>query len=175
MQKKYSYETKRYNFSIVFVGYLMIPIALVLIVLFLINPTQYLYLFGIGIAIYGALNTFVFKSNPRDIVIDDETISFVSYGEAKYDIKKLKSFNVREFANAQFYIRVEEQGGKRGRYWVQYYYFDNREELINELYFIEKKIHPNIIKFRGRENMFNARPCNEVKVDETVIDPFFQS
>ncbi|MFZ7134272.1 MAG: hypothetical protein ACOWWR_18145 [Eubacteriales bacterium] len=175
MERTYAYESKRYQFKIVFVGYLLIAIAVVLSILFIMKPTQYLYLIGVGVAIYGILNTFVLKSNPRDVVINDDTISFVSFGEATYNIDKIKTFMVKEFANAQFYIRVEDKQGKRGRYWVQYYYFSDREELINELYCIEKKVHPTILKFRGRENMFNVRPCNEIKLDETEIDPFFKS
>lgn len=173
MQKKYSYNNDRYNFKIVYTGYFMIAIAVVLAVMFIMKPTQYVFLFGIAVAIYGILNTFVFKSNPRDVVIDDNTISFASFGESKYKIDQLKTFLLKEFANAQFYIRVEDQGGKRGRYWVQYYYFSDREELINELYYIEKRVHPTSLKFRGRENMFNYRPCNEVKDDEIEIDPIF--
>ena len=140
------------------------------------DPKQILYLFGIGAAVYGALNTFVFKSNPRDVVIDDETVSFVSFGEAKYHIGQLKTFNIREFANAQFYIRVEDKSGKHGRYWVNYYYFHDREEMINDLYWIEKQVHPSNIKFRGRENMFNVRPCyvQKADADELPIDPFFE-
>lgn len=175
MQRVYSYEGKRYQFSVVFVGYLMIAIALVLGILFIMNSKQYIFLFGLVVAIYGVLNTFVFKSNPRDIVIDDKSISFVSFGEAKYNIYELKTFKLKEFANAQFYIRVEDKEGKHGRYWVQYYYFSDREELIDELYYIEKKVHPTNLKFRGRENMFNLRPCYEVKIDETEIDPFFKT
>ncbi len=177
MQKTYVYEPKGYQFRIVIIGYIMIAIALTLAVLFVLDPTQFIYLFGVCAAVYGALNTFVFKSNPKEVVIDDETISFVSFGEAKYDISKLKTFNVREFANASFYIRVEEEGGRHGRYWVQYYYFEEREELINELYCIEKRVHPNTLKFRGRESMFNVRPCYVQKVtpeQEVEIDPFFK-
>lgn len=177
MQKTYIYEPKGYRFRVVLIGYLLIVIALALIIMYALEPTQFIYLFGVCAAVYGALNTFVFKSNPREVVIDDESVSFVSFGEAKYDIKKLKTFNVREFANAQFYIRVEEEGGKRGRYWVHYYYFEDREELINELYCIEKRVHPDNLKFRGRDNMFNLRPCYVQKAtaeQELEIDPFFK-
>lgn len=141
----------------------MIFIAVTLGILFILNPTQYLFLFGIVISIYGILNTFIFNSNPRDVVINDKTISFVSIGESKYNIDQLKIFILKELANSQFYIRVEDEQGKHGRYWVQYYYFSDREELIKELYYIEKKVHPSSLKFRGREDMFNHRPCNEIK------------
>ena len=174
MQKTYSYDLSRYRFKVEIASYIMIAVAIILTILFILHPTQYIYLIGIGAAIYGTLNTYVFKSYPRDIVITDEFISFVSFGEVKYDINQLITFNVREFANAQFFVRVEDRNGKHGRYWVSYYYFSDREELINEIYFIEKKIHPKNIKFRGREEMFNTRPCCQVKADDAVIDPYFQ-
>ncbi len=174
MLKTYSYDNSRYRIKVAFAGYFMIAIAVVLTVLFILKPTQYIYLLGIVVGVYGAFNTFYFKSYPRDIVIDDAAISFISFGEKKYEISNLKTFNVREFANAQFFIRVEQKDGKQGRYWVTYYYFSDREELINELYYIEKRIHPKNIKFRGREDMFNTRPCYHVKADETVVDSYFQ-
>lgn len=174
MQKTYSYDSDRYRFKVVIASYIMIAVVIILTILFILRPTQYIYLLGIGAAIYGILNTYVFKSYPRDVVITDDFISFVSFGEIKYDINQLTTFNVREFANAQFFIRVEDRNGKRGRYWVFYYYFSDREEMINELYYIEKKIHPKNIKFRGREDMFNIRPCYHVKADDAVIDPYFQ-
>lgn len=174
MQKTYSYDRGRYRFKVVIASYIMIAVAIILTILFILRPTQYIYLLGIGAAIYGTLNTYVFKSYPRDVVITDDSISFVSFGEVKYDINQLTTFNVREFANAQFFIRVEDKNGKRGRYWVFYYYFSDREEMINELYYIEKKVHPKNIKFRGREDMFNTRPCYHIKADETIIDPYFQ-
>lgn len=176
MQRKYFYEPKGYKFRIIFIGYVMIVLAVALAVMFVMNPTQYLYLFGVAAAAYGALNTFVFKSNPREVVIDDESVAFVSFGEVKYEIKKLKTFNVREFANAQFYIRVEDKSGRHGRYWVHYYYFEDREEMINDLYWIEKQVNPASLKFRGRENMFNVRPCYEKPAggEELPIDPFFE-
>ncbi len=177
MIKSYAYEPKGYRFRVVWIGCILIALAPALAVLYALDPTRYIYLFGVCAAVYGALNTFVFKSNPKRVVIDDETISFVSFGEARYTIRKLKTFSVREFANAQFYIRVEEVGGRRGRYWVHYYYFENREELIDELYCIEKRVHPGNLKFRGRERMFHTRPCyiqREPVEQELEIDPFFK-
>lgn len=174
MQRIYKYDPKRYQFKVVYTGYFLILIAVVLTGLFIKDSSQLLYLFGVIVAVYGAINTFFLKSNPGTIFIDDQKIKFISFGEAVYDVSELIRFQVKEFANAQFYIRVEDKNGQKGRYWVSYYYFSDQEELIDELYFIEKKVHPTNIKFRGRENMFNVRPCNLVVYDENEIDPFFQ-
>lgn len=173
MQKIYNYNPERYKFKVVYTGFFLIAIAAVLTVLYVMNPTQFLYLFGIGGSLYGAINTFVFKSNPKSILIDDETITFQSFGETKYKINELERFVIREFANAQFYIRVADKNGTKGRYWVSYYYFFDREEMIDELYVIEKRIHPSNIKFRGRDHMFNIRKCNQEEVVVREIDEFF--
>lgn len=125
---------------------------------FIIDPKINFYLLGLMTAVYGAANTFIFKSNPRDVEITDDTISFISFGEEKYEISRLKKFQIKEHANAQFYIRVAQDDGKKGRYWVSYYYFSEKEDLIRELYFIENKVHPERAKFRGRKKMFAYRP-----------------
>lgn len=124
----------------------------------IINPRINFYLLGLMAAGYGAANTFIFKSNPRDIEITDKTISFISFGEDKYEIKRIKNFQVKEYANAQLYIRVAQDDGKKGRYWVSYYYFSEKEDLIKEMYFIENKVHPERAKFRGRKKLFAYRP-----------------
>ena len=163
MQKIYAYEPARYRSRIVLVGCFLVAIAITLSAMYIQNPGQVLFLFGIAAAVYGALNTFVFKSNPREVVVDDEAVSFASFGEARYKISNLKTFDVREFSNAQLYIRVEDKSGRRGRYWVNYYYFSERENLIYEMYHIEKLVNPASFKFRGRESMFSNRPCQTQK------------
>lgn len=173
MQKTYSYDPKRYKFKVLYAGYILISVAVVFTVLFIMNMSQLLYLFGIGTAVYGAVNTFVLKSNPREIVITDNSIRFISFGEVEYQIEDLTRFLIKEFANAQFYIRVTDKNGKKGRFWVSYYYFSEREELIDELYVIEKKVHPQSLKFRGRSHMFNVRKCNQEMNEIETTDHFF--
>ena len=158
MQKTYTYNPRKYKIHIVFLGYFMLAAAVVLAVKWIMSPGVNLYLLGLVAAVYGTLNTFVFQANPRDVVIEDGSITFVSFREYKYAIDELVSFNIREFANAQFFIRLETKNGKKARYWVQYYHFSDREDLINELYHIEMKVHPTNIKFRGRERQFAYRP-----------------
>ncbi|QSX09246.1 hypothetical protein J0B03_04065 [Alkalibacter rhizosphaerae] len=174
MQRVYEFDPKRYQFKVVYTGYFLILIAVVLTGLFIMNTSQLLYLFGAVVAVYGIINTFFLKSNPGTIRIDDNMIRFISFGEVVYELEDLTRFQIKEFANAQFYIRVEDNSGQKGRYWVSYYYFSDQKELIDELYLIEKKIHPISLKFRGRENMFNVRPCYQVVSDENEIDPFFK-
>lgn len=173
MQKTYSYDPERFKFKVLYAGYILIAAAVVFTVLFAMNPSQLLYVFGIGISVYGAVNTFVLKANPKDIVIDDNSITFISFGEVKYDIENLERFVIKEFANAQFYIRVADKNGKKARYWVSYYYFSEKEDLIDELYVIEKRIHPTSLKFRGRKHMFNVRKCNQEEIEANARDSFF--
>lgn len=158
MTKKYEYYAPKYKVHVHFLGYVMIALAILLGIRIIANPEISLNMFGFVAAVYGALNTFVFKSTPKDIIIDDESITFSSFGETKYKIAELTQFQIREFANAQFYIRVEDNTGRKARYWVTYYYFSDKDDLILELYHIESVVHPTNLKVTGREKQFEFRP-----------------
>lgn len=159
MQRTYSYLSSKYKVHVVFLGYFMVVIAVFCAIKLIIKPELNIYVLAFVAAAYGAANTFIFKSNPKDIIIDDDTISFVSpFGEVKYDIKRLVNFQVKDFANAQFYIRAAQDDGKKSRFWIAYYYFNDRNDLMREFYYIQKKVDPKNIIYKGREKMFMYRP-----------------
>ena len=114
MQRTYTYLSSKYKVHVVFLGYFMVVLTIFFAVKLIINPQLNIYVLGLVAAGYGAANTFVFKSNPKDVIIDDDSISFISpSGNAKYDISRLTNFQVKDFANAQFYLRVAQDDGKR--------------------------------------------------------------
>jgi hypothetical protein len=45
-------------------------------------------------------------------------------------------------------------------------FINNLLVLIDEIYYIEKKVNPNGLKFRGRESQFVYRPGQEKKYTE---------
>ncbi len=161
MQRTYTYEPSKYKFKIVIMGYAVIFFGLFCLIQWLRAPGLNLYIFGVIAAIYGTFNTFIQKCNPSAITVDDESITFHAFGEKKYLISDFEMFNIRENANAQFFIRIKDRAGKAQRYWVNYYYFSEREDLINELYHIQMQIEPDNIKFRGRQKQFMYRPGQE--------------
>jgi len=161
MQRTYTYEPTKYKVRIVFVGYLIIAFGVLMLVKWLMDPGLNLYIFGLVAAVYGTINTFVLKCSPSAITVDDETITFDAFGPHAYRLDNLEMFNLREFANAQFYLRIKTKDGKYQRYWVHYFYFSEKEDLIRELYHIEMLVHPDNLKFRGRKAMFTYRPGAE--------------
>ncbi len=171
MQRTYAFEPDKFKWKVTIKSYLVLFFGLWCLIQWILSPGLNLWLFGIIAAAYGAINSFVLKCEPGVITVDDESITFNARGDRKYLISELETFNIRENANAQFYIRIKDKAGKAQRYWVNYYFFSDREDLINELYHIQMKIEPDNIKFRGREKQFMYRPGQEpegwfLQVDE---------
>jgi hypothetical protein len=166
MERTYTHDEKKYKVHTLYVGYFIIVFGVWMLIKWIRDPGINIFLFGLVAAVYASLNTFVFKAVPDKIIVDDESITFHALGNHKYNTADLEKFIVREQANAQFFIRLQEKGGKLKRYWVSYYYFSEREDLIDEIYYIEKKVNPNGLKFRGRESQFVYRPGQEKKYTE---------
>lgn len=160
MKKRYVYQPKRYLTQVTLVGFVLLGALVVGLVKFLMNPGLNIWILVIVAAAYGSANTFLFKSNPNEVLFDDETVTFSSpYGKVVYTIDQLEDFNIREFApNYQLFIRCRSKDGKHGRYWVNYYFFNDSKDMIQEFHYIERKIRPTALKFRGRPNMGAQRP-----------------
>lgn len=161
MKKTYRYKQNRYFTQIQLVGYFMVLILIYGVVQFLRAPGLNIYVLVIAAAAYGAANTFIFRSNPNTVVVDDTTVSFGSpYGTSTYEIDQLEQFQIKEFpTNYQLFIRCRTKDGKNhSRHWVNYYFFNDSKDMIDEFYFLEKKCHPNALKFRGRPKLGMERP-----------------
>ena len=160
MKKRYVYQPKRYFTQIKLVGYVMVVCLLVGLVNFILSPGLNFWILVIAAAAYGSANTFLFKSNPNEVWVDDESVTFsCPWGKAVYRLDQLEDFNIREFTpNYQLFIRCRSKDGRRGRYWVNYYFFNDDKDLIEEMHHIERMIRPQALKFRGRPDMGAQRP-----------------
>lgn len=160
MKKHYRYQPKRYFTQVTLVGFVLLAALVVGVVKFLMAPGLNIWILVIAAAAYGSANTFLFKSNPNEVLFDDQTVTFSSpYGKAVYEIDQLADFNIREFApNYQLFIRCRDKKGQHGRYWVNYYFFNDKVDMIQEFHYIERKIRPTALKFRGRPDMGAQRP-----------------
>jgi hypothetical protein len=129
--------------------------------IFFVGTNAILWIMGAVICIYSLTNSFFRKSNPRIIRINDEEIVFSSFGEKRFEIKKLVKFRVKvSTPNYQVILRLEDSDKRHGSFWVTYSQFNDKMDLLAEFDFLEKKIHPGSLRFRGRENMGNARPTS---------------
>ena len=118
-----------------------------------------LWALGAAICIYSLANSYIRKSNPRVIRISDEEIIFSSIGEKCFEISKLTKFRVKvSTPNYQVVVRVEDENKQQGAFWVTYSQFNDKMDLIAEFDYLEKKIHPDSLRFRGRSGIGDKRP-----------------
>ncbi|MDR1929335.1 MAG: hypothetical protein LBQ44_01775 [Treponema sp.] len=164
MERIYEFEKKAYRNKVLLINYLLIPIlGYCLYRVFFVQKNTLLWLFAIAICIYALVNSLLRKSNPRIIKVNDEEIVFSSFGEKRFEISKLTKFRVKiTTPNYQVLVRVEDTEGHQGSFWVVYSLFSDKMDLIAELDYLERKIHPGSLRFRGRDKMGKSRPIPQV-------------
>lgn len=105
-------------------------------------------------SLYATLNNFVFKVNSKLITIKDDEISFEAYAKKDvYTISKIESFKVKEFpSSGKLYIRIEDDTGKKRKYWIHTFSFNESKNLFKNILEIEHKKHPETLKAQARLN-----------------------
>ena len=159
MLRTYTFEEKRYRYKVVYTGYALVAILAFCAIQAVLSLSVF-WLLAALIAAYGAANTFLTKSNPRTVTVSDESITFGSYGEKTFEAAKLKRFRVRlSTAGYQVYVRVADSEGRKGRFWVTYALFSEKEDLLKEFDYLERKVHPDSLRMSGRSKMGTCRPA----------------
>jgi hypothetical protein len=119
------------------------------------------------VAFYTTWNTFVSGSNPSKVILEEDGVSFFSYGKTvKYLFTEIQSFLVKDFrGSGKMFIRVNKSNFFKGRFWIHTREFNDSDELY--LYFLklEYKTHPTSIKARAWDS---TRP----EVDKTPVLPW---
>lgn len=161
MNRTYIFEEKAYRYKVVYIGYLLLAIVAFCLFQLMTGPSLFWVLPGL-IAAYGAANTYLTKSNPREVVVSDETLTFRSYGEKTFTVSKLTRFRVRvSTAGYQVYVRCKDSDGNKGRFWVNYAVFSDKEDLLKEFDYLERMVHPASLRMSGRPNQGKSRPAWE--------------
>lgn len=159
MEKTYTYDPYYYRNKVQLINTILACLLLYSLYNIVSGQANILWIGVIAISGYALMNTYITKSNPREIIISDESITFRSYGEKRYDIDKLKTIRMRiTTSDHQVYVRVADSDGHKGRFWVTFGYFSDKYELIEEFDYIERKIHPESLRFNGREDRGHHRP-----------------
>lgn len=150
--KSYMYQKKLFFIEVTFTGIFCILIFIVSLILALQGYLSGLMIFVAVICLYQIWNTFISKSTPEEVVIDDDYISFSAYNRCdKYYFSEMKVLRIREFpTSGKMYIRVNDSNLLKGRYWVQTKQFENGKELFKTLLDLEYKLHPDTLKARAR-------------------------
>lgn len=159
MERIYRFNEKQYRYKVAYIGYAMLAILAYSLYHAAAGLSPF-WLIPALIAGYGSMNTFLTKSNPKEIIVSDDKIMFRSYGEKSFDTQKLTRFRLRvSTAGYQVYIRVSDSDGHRGRFWVNYALFSDKEALLKEFDYLERRAHPDSLRMSGRPEMGRSRPA----------------
>jgi hypothetical protein len=174
MERRYEFEKGAYRNKVLLINYILVGILGYSIYRLLI-ASAYTTLWAIAavICVYALVNSFLRKSNPRIITISDEEIVFSSFGEKRFEIKKLTKFRVKVTSpNYQVLVRAADSEKRQGSFWIIYPYFNDKKDLIAEFDYLERKIHPDSLRFRGRDKLGLSRPlCNQESPDDGTETP----
>lgn len=153
----YIYDAKRFGFSVTFIGIFCIAMCLASIAAFfdLFSLPKGIAVVVLIIAGYQIWNTFIALANPRQVTVDKTSIAFSAYGRTdRFALDDIHAFTVREFPGKR-YVRINEGGLLRGRYWVQTGFMDNGEALEAWLSEFEYQVNPNTVKAQARRSNQN--------------------
>ena len=100
---------------------------------------------------YFVWETFVSIANPSKVEVSDQGITFSAYHKSHhYDWNEVKRFKCKPLASGtKMFVRINEAGIFRGRYWVNCYYFNDGNELFQYLFHKEVEIDPEGLKARA--------------------------
>lgn len=119
------------------------------------------------IAFYTVWNTFVSLSNPSKVILEEDGISFVTFGKTiKYLFDDITVFMAKDFrGSGKIFLRINHHTMFKGRYWIHTREFNDSDELFLYLLKLEYKTHPDSIKSRAWDS---TRP----NVDKTPVLPW---
>jgi hypothetical protein len=160
MERVYEFEKNAYRNKVLLVNVLLIPIlGYCLYRIFFVSKNSIIWLIAAAVCVYALASSLLRKSTPRIIKINDEEIVFSSFGEKRFEIAKLTKFRVRvSTPGYQVLVRLEDSDRRKGSFWVTYGQFNDKKDLLAEFDYLEKKIHPDSLRFRGRGKMGDKRP-----------------
>lgn len=150
--KVYSYDKKAFFREVKFTGVFCIFIAVVSLYLAIRGFLTSLMLLACVVALYTVWNTFVSKSTPEKVVWDEEGITLSAFNRDDYYAwNEIKQLRIREFPKARkMYVRFDNAGIFKGRYWLQTGQFSDGEELFSKMLNKEMELNPNSLKAQAR-------------------------
>jgi len=125
---------------------------------------RYLFCLAGAAAFYTAWNTFISGANPSRVIVDRESISFVSFRKTeRYLYREIHTFLAKDFrGSGKIFLRINRPTLFKGRYWIHAREFNDAEELFLFILKLEYNIHPGSMKARAWDS---TRP----DVDKTLF------
>jgi len=168
MERTYKYDPHFYRIKVLYMHYAIIGILGYCLYYLIANWLNPLFIIAAVICIYALKNLFLSKSVPRYVIVDDDNITFKSFGEKTLRVKSLKLFRVKTSTPGyQVVIRAADEEGNRGTFWVSFNYFNDKQDLLEEFNYLERKTHPDSIRLRGG-GLGKSRPSE--KTEEPALD-----
>lgn len=152
--KKYVYDSMRFKWKVTLTGIIAGVVLVISVYNLLINPNNYVWLAGFAVGFYSFWESFISIANPETVEISPNYIEFSAYGRThKFNMSDIKTFKVKEFTAAKkMFIRINDPGFLKGRYWVNCRFFDEPDELFNKIRNLEYAIEPNSMKAYARKS-----------------------
>lgn len=73
-------------------------------------------------------------AHPESISVDDQGIALSSFGRTQtFAWSEVTRFRIKRLASGTFYLRINEGGLFKGRYWIPMHKFPDREALTQAL------------------------------------------
>lgn len=121
------------------------------------------------VAVVGLVSAFrmvVQGTHPERIEIDDREIRMTAFGRTKrYRLDQLKQFRIKDLdPRRKVFIRIEDEDGTRGRYWLSFDKYKDAEDLTFLLHDLEYKLNPDDLKYHNRrlaEKKLKNKPENK--------------
>ena len=167
MKKEYVYDSRRYFMQVTFVSCFCVGVFIFSLVMIALNDRRNIFIVVALAAGYTAWNTFVSRSNPNKVILEEDGISFVSYGKTvKYLFDEITTFLAKDFrGSGKMFLRINKHNMFQGRFWIHTREFNDSEELFLYLLKLEYQTHPDSIKARAWDS---TRP----DVDKTPVLPW---
>lgn len=151
--KKYNYNSKRYLFKVLIPAWIGGFVAIYSLLKIITSSSGWYWWAGFAVGLYTFWEVYISLSNPSSIEISDKEISFISFQKKHtYRFSEIKSFKVKEFHLVRkVFVRINNPGYLKGRYWVNCLQFNDTEELYQTFRDLEYKLDPNGLKARIRK------------------------
>jgi hypothetical protein len=151
MQKEYIYNPKTYFRKITFSALFCILVFLAALYMILINNHRQIFLLIACVAAYTVWNTFISRSNPSKVILEEDGISFESFGRrTKYLFSEITSFRAKDFrGSGKIFLRINNSNFFKGRFWIHTMEMNDSQELYLFILKLEYQTHPHSIKARA--------------------------
>lgn len=161
----YDYDEGRYRIQVTFTGWFCLFIAIACVVLALppYSIVPILMVVLAVVAVYGFVNTFVTHSYPKRITIDDDAITFESFGRTDtYRLDQVTFFSLREQMYDSAYVRIKSPE-RSGRYFIRGEWFTDGKQLNKQLCAIDERINPDSLRVKARRGGIPTDQGNQGK------------